>query len=269
MSRPSPFISVIIPVYNSERTILRTLKSVKEQSYQDYEIIIVDDGSSDDSVLKINSFASSNLGLEIKLIIKENGGVSTARNTGLRIARGTWIALLDSDDEWLPHKLEKQLKVVSANPSIDFLGCNRNGEIFNKFFLKKFDSLTSISSRLLLYKCFFPTPTVIFKKSILETVGYFNDSQHWGEDVNYWIRICNKHVCVLLNQSLVITGGGKPDFGFSGLSSNLIEMSNAELKNMRDAYELEIIGKLEYLFLKIYCTLKYYRRIFISKLRRR
>lgn len=258
-----PLVSIIIPVFNSESTILRTLESVKNQSFQDFEIIIVDDGSTDKSVQKIKSFQDLNVELKIKLIRKDNGGVSSARNVGLKIACGTWIALLDSDDEWLPFKLERQLNIVSEDPSIDFLGSNRNGEYRRRFFLKRFYFLTKISSRLLLYKNFFITPTVIFKREIIEEIGLYDEEQRYGEDGNYWIKICKTKNCVLMNVSLAITGAGKPNFGHSGLSSNLIEMSKGEFKNLKDGYQWNIISKLEYLFLIFYCSLKFLRRVFL------
>ena len=262
-----PFVSIIIPVFNSERTISRTLNSVKEQIFKDYEIIIVDDGSTDNSVLVINSYITNNPQLQIKLIIKENGGVSSARNAGLRIASGTWIALLDSDDEWLPQKLVKQINIIKSDASIDFLGTNRNGEHRKRFFFKKFHYLTPISSHLLLYKNFFVTPTVIFKRMVLENTGFYDENQTHGEDGNFWIRICRNNNCILLNESLVITGAGKPHFGHSGLSSNLKKTASGELKNIKEAYVLEIIPKYEYIFLVIFSTLKYIRRIILFNLR--
>lgn len=262
-----PFVSIIIPVYNSEKTILRTLNSVKDQNYKDYEIIIVDDGSSDNSVVVINSFVNSNPELEIILIIKENGGVSTARNAALRNARGTWIALLDSDDEWLPQKLTKQIEIISSDLSIDLLGTNRNGEYRNRFIFKKFKYLTQISSHLLLYKNFFVTPSVFFKRSILDAVGFFDENMRYGEDVNFYIRISNIFNCVLVNESLVITGAGKPHFGHSGLSSNLDKMSKGEIQNIKLGYKMGIVINLEYHFLLLYSILKYFRRIILVKLR--
>uniref|UniRef100_UPI004048C322 glycosyltransferase family 2 protein n=1 Tax=Algoriphagus sp. TaxID=1872435 RepID=UPI004048C322 len=266
MNHSLPFISVIIPVYNAEKTIWRTLESVKDQTYQNFEIIVINDGSSDNSLFIVNSFITSFADLEIKLIDKKNAGVSSARNDGLKIAQGTWISLLDSDDEWLPNKLEKQLLIVSSDPSIDFLGANRNGEYRNRFFLKKFSYLTRISSRLLLYKNFFVTPTVIFKKSIIDDVGFYDERQRYGEDGNYWIKICRTKNCVLLNESLVITGAGKPHFGHSGLSSNLVKMATGEFKNLKEGYQLGIISMSEYFFLIIFCSMKFLRRVILWKL---
>jgi glycosyltransferase involved in cell wall biosynthesis len=263
-----PLVSVVIPMYNASQTIRGTVESVLMQTSKDFEIIIVNDGSKDDSLIVVQDLIEEYKEARITLIDKPNGGVSSARNAGMKRAQGDLIALLDSDDEWLPEKLATQLEVFNNHPEIDFLGTNRNDEHFTRFFFKKFAELTPISSRLLLYKTFFVTPTVIFKRSILDKVGYFDESQRYAEEGNFWIRVCKDHTCVLLNRSLVVTGGSKPHFGFSGLSSNLREMEKGELKNIRDARRMSIVGRLEYAFLVMYSLLKYVRRIIIVKLRR-
>lgn len=262
-------ISVVIPMYNSSKTIIQSIRSVLDQSYNgEIEIIIVNDGSVDDSLSVVRNFCSSYSGhSSITIVDKKNGGVSSARNAGMKIAKGDFIALLDSDDQWDKNKLKEQMNVLSAYPEIDLLGCNRNNEIISSFIFKKFEKLTLISSRLLLYKNFFSTPTVIFRKNILEEVGFFDESQRFAEEGNYWIRICNKHTCMLLNESYVITGGGKPDFGYSGLSSNLLQMEKGELKNIKDALSLKIINYVEFIILNIYSVAKYLRRVLIVKLR--
>jgi len=268
MENKKALVSVVIPMYNSSLTIENTLKSVANQTYLNFEVIVVDDGSKDDSSNKVEQFSAAHPEIKLRLIKKTNGGVSTARNAGMKASSGDYIALLDSDDEWLPEKLKIQMSVFEEQPNIDFLGSTRNNEHFKRFFFKKFDYFTSISSRLLLYKTFLTTPTTVFKRKILDTVGYFDETQKFAEEGNYWIRVCKDNHCVLQNESLVITGGGKPDFGFSGLSSNLKEMEKGELKNMRDALKLKIIGRLEYSFLVLYSLLKYARRILIVKMRK-
>jgi glycosyltransferase involved in cell wall biosynthesis len=268
MQNSSPLVSVVIPMYNSEKTIENTLRSVSTQTYTHIEVIVIDDGSTDSSASLVEQFAVQNPQMDIQLIRKANGGVSTARNAGMKQSKGDFIALLDSDDEWLPKKLEIQIEIFHNNPGIDFLGSTRNGEYFSRFFFKKFFYLTHISSRLLLYKTFLTTPTTLFKRTILDTVGYFDETQKYAEEGNYWIRVCKDNHCVLQNESLVITGGGKPDFGFSGLSSNLKQMELGELKNIRDGLNLKIIGRIEYVFLVLYSLIKYVRRILIVKLRK-
>lgn len=262
-------ISVIIPMYNAEKTIIASLNSVINQSYKEnIEIIVVNDGSKDNGQKVVEQFVINNPTYQITLINKENGGVSKARNTGMKLAKGDWIALLDSDDEWLLNKLEKQIEVLDQNPEIDFLGTNRNDEVFNTFLCKKMYLITKISPKLLLVKNFFPTPTVIFKRIILTDIGFFDENQKYAEEGNYFIRIAQKYNSFLLNESLVITGGGKDHFGHSGLSGNLKEMEKGELKNLNDALNLKIINIFEFVILVFYSILKYIRRLVIVKLRK-
>lgn len=262
-------ISVIIPVFNAQNTIVKAIQSVLDQTFNgNIEIIIVDDGSVDQSFHVIKQFIEENKVENISVYKQENKGVSSARNTGMQKAKGHWIALLDSDDEWLPSKLERQFEVIQGNQDIDFLGTTRNNEHFKRIYFKQMNWLTKISPRLLLYKFVFVVPTVIFKRNILEKTGYFNEKQRYAEEGNYFIRICNQNNCYLLNESHVITGGGKAHFGESGLSGNLKEMEIGELKNLNFAYQSQIIGAFEYLFLVIFSILKYLRRIFLVMLRK-
>jgi glycosyltransferase involved in cell wall biosynthesis len=261
-------VSVVIPMYNSSKTILHSIQSVLNQTYEgNVEIIVVNDGSTDDSLNVVEDYCRICNLKNIIVVNKGNGGVSSARNAGMKLAKGNFIALLDADDEWDKNKLKQQMEILINNPGIDLLGCNRNKEVISRFILKKFDRLTLISSRLLLYKNFFSTPTVIFKKDVLKTIGFFDETQRFAEEGNYWIRICNERTCMLLNESYVITGGGKPDFGHSGLSSNLLEMEKGELKNIKDALDLKIINYAEFLLLNIYSVGKYLRRVLIVNLR--
>lgn len=264
-----PTVSVVIPMYNAEKTILRTIESVMQQTSKPEEVILVDDGSTDASFSLVKNYLNYYNGpIQFVLYQQANAGVSKARNEGMKRAQGDYIALLDADDWWKPEKIDRQLEVLTAHPDIDFLGANRNGEHWERWLFKKFEHLTPISAHLLLYKTFFVTPTVIFKRAILQQSGYFEESQRHAEEGNYWIRVCHAHHCVLLNESLVVTGDGKPNFGFSGLSSNLREMEKGELKNMRLGYNIGVIGIFEYLFLVIYSLIKYIRRMVIVKLRK-
>ena len=260
-------ISVVIPMYNSSKTILSTLNSVKTQTILPFEVLIIDDGSLDESATIVEDFISNNLTLNIHLVKKVNGGVSTARNAGIKLAQGDCIALLDSDDEWLPNKLERQIQVLSENPNIDFLGTNRNGESFSAVLWNKLEHLTKISAKLLLFKNYFSPPTIIFKKQIFFELGGFDENQRYAEEGNYFIRIAQRYNCYLLDESLVITGGRKAHFGHSGLSGNLKQMELGELKNIKDSLNLNIINYFEYIFLIMFSLLKYVRRLLIVKFR--
>ena len=263
----NPKVSIVIPVYNASSTIIKALESVKGQGYKEYEIIIINDGSNDNSDIIISDFIKNNNFLDIKYINQINQGVSKSRNIGMKYAEGDFIALLDSDDVWLPNKLEMQIKFLTQNPDIDFLGTNRNGEIFKRFLNIKFQLLTRITAKNLLYKMFFITPTVIFKKNILEDVGFFDENMRFAEDAEYFIRIAQRKKCFLLNVSLVLTDIGKTHFGQNGLSSNLFKMHLGELSNLRRAYKDFVINFFEYFFVFIFLQLKFIRRALIIKLR--
>lgn len=255
-------VSVIIPMYNASDTIIHTLESVRNQTFQDFEIIIVDDGCTDNSADLVFSFREQNEGLNIKILRQLNAGVSAARNTGIKAANGAWIALLDSDDEWLPHKLERQMEVVRSNQKVNFLATLRVGDGMGWFF-KGRDNVRRVTTKQLLYKMFFITPTVIFRRSLVEKVGYFNEKQGYCEDGNFFIRCAKFDGSFLLNEELVITGGGKANFGDKGLSSNLWKMQKGEMQNILFAFHQKIINVCELLLILSISMLKYSRRVII------
>jgi glycosyltransferase involved in cell wall biosynthesis len=110
----SPLISVIVPAYNTSRTIAETLDSVLAQTFEDYEVVVVDDGSPDDvAELVARSYP------QVRLVRQENRGLAGARNTGIKEAKGEYVAFLDSDDVWLPRKLELQVEQIKTHPEAD------------------------------------------------------------------------------------------------------------------------------------------------------
>lgn len=258
-------VSVIVPCYNSSKTILTTLQSICNQTYQNLEVIIIDDGSNDNSSEIVLEFIRKENRKNIFLIRQPNGGVSKARNEGMKRARGKYIALLDSDDEWLPLKLEKQLEIFKRDKTVDLLGTNRNNESFG---MGETQNLIFLSPKMLLIKMFLITPTVMFKSSILKEIGFFDEKMNYGEDSNFFLRIASKKRCFLLNESLVLTGGGKMSFGESGLSSNLWGMQKGEFENILFALKNDIISIIEFPFFIVYSFLKYLRRLSIVFLKR-
>jgi glycosyltransferase involved in cell wall biosynthesis len=256
-------ISVIIPMYNAESTIHNCIESVLKQTYKaEIEIIIVNDGSTDNSKLLVEDIIRNNISkIFIKLINKENGGVSSARNYGIKSAKGEYIALLDSDDEWLSERLDKQINILDSNNNISLIG----GLITNKTYDKPL--IIEISLRMLIFKNYFQPSTVLFKREIVEKIGYFDESQKYAEEGNFFIRIANSYRCVLINEKLVNYGQGKHAFGISGLSANLIEMEKGELRNLQYAYKHGYINFITYLSAFIFSIIKYLRRIYIVKIK--
>jgi glycosyltransferase involved in cell wall biosynthesis len=254
-------ISVIIPVYNSSKTIERALGSVINQSIRPFEVIVINDGSTDDSLELIRLFVKQNKGFTFRLIDKKNGGVSSARNSGLRIAEGSLIAFLDSDDEWLFNKLEKQLSFFKKETSYSLVG----GLIY-KSSKKRKKEFREIKLSQLINKNYFQPSTVMLKKEVIEKIGFFDETQKYAEEGNYFMRIADSFRCGLINEQLIIYDNGKGGFGESGLSANLKEMEKGELKNLKFAYDSNYITLFHYVFSVFFSVLKYIRRILIVKI---
>lgn len=262
-------ISVIIPMYNSEKTILRTLESVRKQTKIDLilEILVVNDGSTDNSEKIVEEYVKSNPHIPIKIINKKNGGVSSARNIGMKQSRGEFIALLDSDDEWLSTKIELQMCAIYENPEIDFIGGDSDGKTLS-ILGKKIDYLYKATVKDLCLKTFPLTPAALFRRSIVDDIGYFDETQNFAEDIKYFYKICEKYNYYHLPEQVVISGCGKPTFGFSGLSSNLKGMHKGTIKNIEELKENKVISAGFYYFLRIFYWMKYIRRIIITKMRK-
>ena len=260
-------ISVIIPVYNAEKSIEKSLISIKNQTWEGvFEIILVNDGSSDRSKSIIENYQQNHQDQNIILINQENRGVSKARNAAMKIAQGDYIALLDSDDEWLPEKTEKQMKFLE-NQNIDFITSLWNNEnITFPYKLHPPNKLVKITLKKLLFKITGQTSTAIFKRKIFENTGFFDENQNYSEDANYWMRISEKNQMYLLPEKLVIAGNGKKSFGFSGLSANLKEMEKGIQKNIWEMYQTKRINFPEYLFYFVISKLKFAIRPLRAKL---
>ncbi|SMP28909.1 glycosyltransferase family 2 protein [Chryseobacterium profundimaris] len=261
-------ISVIIPMFNAEKTIIRTLDSVRNQDYDlnQFEIIIINDGSTDNSKTLVENYKNIHSELNIKIIGQENGGVSKARNEGLKAATGNYIALLDSDDEWLPQKTKTQMGFLEDKSlDVDFITCLRNGEKIWFPYKKNAINLARITLRKLLLRVDGQTSTALFKRKVLDNTGFFDEKQRYSEDANYWMKISKNNVMYILAQELVFTGGGKRSFGASGLSANLQEMEKGIQKNLYEMYQLKRISYLEYILFFIFSKLKYIVRVLKAK----
>lgn len=261
-------ISVVIPAYNSEMTIKDCIDSVLSQSRVDLveEIIVVNDGSSDNTATMIQKVYSNEK--LVKIISKENGGVSSARNAGIKAARGDWIALLDSDDVWLPEKLEKQWAEIERNHEIVFIGCNRNQENL-RYGTKAGENLYTLNIHQLLIKMWPHTSTALIRKDVFQTIGYFNEQMRYAEDGEMWNRIALRYPLYYISESLEIAGGNKNTFGESGLSANLKGMYEGNVRNISQLHLQKDISTPFFLFLRSFYWVKYLRRIFITEINRK
>lgn len=254
-------VSVVIPMYNAEKTIERALSSVLQQTYNGaIEIIVVNDGSKDSSARVTESFIEQHPSYDIKLINQTNGGVSKARNTGLKNATGDYIALLDSDDVWSENKIELQLPYLEKE-NFDFVCALRNNEKIG-FPYKIVENYAEISLKKLLFKVVGQTSTSIFRKEVLENTGFFDENQKYSEDANYWMHIAINNKMIILNKKLVSTNN---DYGQNGLSSNIKGMEIGVQKNIDEMYSLKKISILEYVFFKVFSKFKYIVRLIKSQ----
>ena len=253
-------VSVVIPMYNSENTIERAITSILNQTYKGLiEIIVVNDGSKDNSQHVVEQFIVNNPNRDINLINQQNGGVSKARNTGLKNVSGDLIALLDADDAWFKEKLEVQINYLLKSDA-DFVCGLRNNEVITFPYDVK-DNYTVITLKKLLIKVVGQTSTALFKKKILQNTGFFDENQRYSEDANYWMRISIKNKMIIINEKVVYTDN---DYGQSGLSSNYEGMEEGVQKNVKEMYDIKQINYFEYLFFKGFSKFKY----IIRKLRK-
>lgn len=262
-------LSIIIPVYNSSKTIVECLSSVIEQNNFELEkeIIIINDGSTDNSEVLIKEFIANHPEVIIKYKYKENGGVSRARNLGIQLSSGTWIAFLDSDDRWLPDKLSAQFEIIhSSTFNIDFIGCARNNEVLN-ILGNKITSLHKASVIELLIKMFPQTSTAIVRRELLIQVGCYDESMSHAEDGDLWVRLCQSGDFYYMPESLVVTGDGKLNYGESGLSSNLLAMHKGTLRTIDKLVSSNAISRPKAVMFKVFYFLKYIRRIVTVYLR--
>lgn len=251
-------------MYNAENVILNALNSVKNQTFpqEEFEIIVVNDGSTDKSQEVVENFIQNNSDLQFQLLNQENGGVSKARNTGLKIAKGDFIALLDSDDEWYPMKTENQMSILENKDfNIDFLSCRRkNHQILYPY---KIDdrNLVKVSFRQLMLRNEIQPSTVIFKRKVLENSGNFDNEQRYAEDLNFWLKVSEYHKMAIINEELVVAGSGKRTFGVLGLSANLEAMEKGFQKNLKEVLNQERINFIEYVGYFLFYKMKYMVRI--------
>ncbi len=206
--KENPLVSVIIPTYNRGWILKETIDSVLAQDFTDFELIVVDDGSTDNTQGILNSYKE-----DIVILRQDNKGVSSARNKGIASASGQFIAFLDSDDLWLSQKLSVQVDFFNTNP--DALICQteekwiRNGIRVNpKKRHKKFSGDIFEPS---LYLCLVSPSAVMIKRSLFEKTGMFDETLPACEDYDMWLRISCRYPVYLIDTPLIIKRGGHAD----------------------------------------------------------
>jgi glycosyltransferase involved in cell wall biosynthesis len=203
-----PLVTVIIPTYNRGWIVPEAIDSVLDQDFSDYELIVVDDGSNDNTREILSAY-----GKGITVLQQSNKGVSAARNSGIAAASGRLIAFLDSDDLWLPGKLSTQVKFFEENTDAVINQTQeiwiRNGQRVNpKNRHHKFSGMIFERSLAL---CLVSPSAVMIKKSLFDTVGVFDEDLPACEDYDLWLRISCRYSVHLIDIALIIKRGGHDD----------------------------------------------------------
>lgn len=193
-------VSVIIPAYNAEKFVLDAIHSVLQQDFQPLEILLIDDGSKDDTVALVKREAP-----QVRIIRQVNAGVAAARNTGLRHATGDYICFLDADDGWFPGKLAAQVNYLRLHPEV--------GVVYHKWHVWKPDengvfnpprraenpvpgeidpALSGWIYPRLLLDCVVHTSTVMMRREVARDIGFFDTALETGEDYDFWLRVSRK-----------------------------------------------------------------------------
>lgn len=225
---PAPKVSVVIPAYNAAWCVGRAVDSVLAQDYRDFEIIVVDDGSQDETPLVLADYGDA-----IQVVRKTNGGLSSARNAGTHAARGEYVAFLDADDWWLPSKLARQTAVLETKPDIVFCSTaatvqTPDGHVLNEW-------RCAMAEGDVLEQIFLANATVagsgstvMVKKRALLQAGGFDETLESLEDIDMWMRLAahGHYVCIDEPLAVILKRPGS-------MSKNLDVMRTSALAVMK------------------------------------
>ena len=229
-------VSVIIPTYNRTHVLGRAIESALDQTSPAQEIIVVDDGSTDDTPQLIAEKFP-----QCRYIQQSNQGVSAARNRGIEAATGEWLAFLDSDDEWLPGKLEVQQNMLEQQPDIKICHTEeiwiRNGKRVNQ--MKKHAKCGGRIFQKCLPLCVISPSSVVIHRSLFDEVGYFDEQLPVCEDYDLWLRICATHPVAFVEHPQISKYGGHED----QLSQHYWGMDRFRIKALEKIIQSDVLNK--------------------------
>lgn len=255
-------VGVVIPTFNSESTIERALKSVSEQSVLPNEVVVVDNASTDGTVVAVKRFAQTTPQLNLSLIeLETNTGPGNARNIGWNKCQTSLIAFLDSDDSWHPNKLEIQLQIIQRHPNHLLFGHRYvvidSGETATVAPMNGSGELSYFTLHDFLIRNRISTPTAIVRRDIPHR---FPDNQWFAEDFALWTSILAAGGQAVVTET-VFTYLYKAAYGQSGLSAKLREMHQGELRVLHSLSQSGAISKLHFAGISAWMRLKYLRRL--------
>lgn len=185
----NPLVTAVIPSFNYGHYVIDAVKSALVQTYRPMEVIVVDDGSTDDTRKRLEPWMDS-----IRYVFQENRGLSAARNTGIRFARGEWIALLDADDQWHPHKTELQLRATEQYPDVGLIGSSPATS--STAALPCNPVVRMLGVRDFLISNPMGPSSALIKRDCFDCVGLFDETLRSVEDRDMWLRIATRWRCL-------------------------------------------------------------------------
>lgn len=237
---PPPFFSIILPVFNAEKFISETITSILQQTFTDWELIIINDGSTDNSASIVEEFCKNDK--RIKLIQQENKKQAAARNTGLKEILGEWVAFIDADDMWLPTKLELQHEYIYNHPEVDVVFTDG----YTKFHDKRIRNYYHYEIvhgffygadlyKIMLFGNYIPILSVVVKRGWISKVGPQDETVPGVEDHDYWLRLCRAGANFYgMDERLFVYNVHETNFSADLINQNYIS-SRIRIKNFDPA----------------------------------
>jgi glycosyltransferase involved in cell wall biosynthesis len=239
-----PTFDVIIPAYNAAKFLPAAIQSVIEQTFIDWRILLIDDGSTDNTPDVVAPYIEE-LGPKLKYIRKPNGGLPAARNTAIRNSDATYLALLDADDIWLPNRLEESFKTMDGRPDVGlsygFVSrIDSDGALIDTFSAKQKNGEGRIAPYIYMREVHLPCPTLTFRRSSVDEVGLFDESLQATEDRDMWVRIAFRYDVALVPKVIAL-------YRMSpfAMTNNPERMLNAQLQFIEKHYGSEGCGPVE------------------------
>jgi glycosyltransferase involved in cell wall biosynthesis len=245
-----PTISVVIPAYNAERTILETVASVLQQTFSDFELIVIDDGSRDRTVELLQSIKDERL----KVFSYENGGLPVARNRGISRSNGEFITFVDADDLWTPDKLELQLAALQQHPeagvAYSWTSCiDERGELLFQYAPTFYEG--NVYAQLLIGDFIYSGSNTMIRRQAVESAGEFDPTFKSCEDWDYWLRLAVRWPFVVVRKHQILYRRSS-----GAMSSKIDVMKEAALIAMEKAYRA---APLELQYLKNQTWISFYK----------
>ncbi len=234
-------VDIIIPAFNAARFLPFSLESVVSQTFDDWRILLVDDGSTDNTAEAVAPFLDC-LGSKIRYIKQENRGLPAARNTAIRASTAEFLALLDADDVWLPCRLSESLKILGERPQVGLVyglitGIDQENRPGITWGGNLSDADGHIATQIYMRKVDLPCPTITFRRKCLDEVGFFDETMRATEDRDLWLRIALRYEVGFVPKVLAYYR-----LSPNSMSADPQRMLQAQLKFIRKHYGSEGCG---------------------------